>query len=292
MSGSDPMAVTVTPIFLRLALAVTFLWAGSTKIFWTMPLQGEPVAVLAQMGVPLTPARAAPAAAPVPAPSTPAPSVPLPPPDAKPTKAPAGKGAAAPTTQPGAARPVASATVATLPVLAQMSPNGAAGATFSAEQFSSPVEVRRLYGLALLVRGAANPPAREGGGAAMPLWPPRLATGSWPVVFAWGAAITELVGGALVLVGLFTRFWAFLLAGTMAAAMWLTEIGPAVQAGKAVLGFLPPYAATDVDRWSSPLWQFSLLMIGLAVVFSGAGALSVDRSVLGPAGGGGGGAKK
>jgi uncharacterized membrane protein YphA (DoxX/SURF4 family) len=287
MSTSDRLAAVMSPVFLRLALAVTFFWAGSTKIFFDMPVQGDRAAALAGMGLTLPAVKPAAAPATPATPSAPAPTQPLAPPDAQPGKAP-GKGApkagldAAPT-----GSTVARAGSPALPALAQVVPAAQTQPSNNGgEAGAGPVQVRRLYGLALLLQGAASTTNKDGK-AVMPLWPAKLAQGGWPLYFAWAAALTELLGAVFVLVGLFTRFWAFALGCTMLTAMWLTEIGPAVQSGAAVLGFLPGYAVTSVDQWRTPLWQFGLLMMSLALVFGGAGGASLDRNFLGSSGGGG-----
>ena len=51
-----------------------------------------------------------------------------------------------------------------------------------------------------------------------------------PPFIRWGAGLIELVGGALIAIGLFTRPTAFLLSGLMAAAYFM---------GHATKGFLP-----------------------------------------------------
>jgi putative oxidoreductase len=44
-----------------------------------------------------------------------------------------------------------------------------------------------------------------------------------PAFIVWGAGPIELVGGILVMVGLFTRWAAFLCSGLMAAAYWMAH---------------------------------------------------------------------
>lgn len=50
--------------------------------------------------------------------------------------------------------------------------------------------------------------------------PQRAGTPEW---ITWGAGSIELVAGALVMIGLFTRPAAFLASGTMAVAYWLAH---------------------------------------------------------------------
>jgi putative oxidoreductase len=75
----------------------------------------------------------------------------------------------------------------------------------------------------------------------------------------WIGGIVELIGGLLVLVGLFTRPVAFLLAGEMAVAYWMfhapRSLYPVLNGGDAAI-----------------LYCFVFLLL----VFTGPGALSVD----------------
>lgn len=52
---------------------------------------------------------------------------------------------------------------------------------------------------------------------------PGTAPGEAPAFVIWIAGPIELVGGALVMVGLFTRWAAFLCSGLMAAAYWMAH---------------------------------------------------------------------
>jgi putative oxidoreductase len=60
-----------------------------------------------------------------------------------------------------------------------------------------------------------------------------------PFSFFWVGGVLELVGGTLVLIGLFTRPVAFLLAGEMAVAYWMfhapKSFYPAVNMGDAAI---------------------------------------------------------
>ena len=85
----------------------------------------------------------------------------------------------------------------------------------------------------------------------------------------WIAGIMELVGGALLILGLFTRPVAFLLSGQMAVAYWMAHAPqsplPIVNKGEGAI-----------------LYCF----IFLYLVFAGAGAFSLDGAMRrgGPAG--------
>ncbi|MCA9271458.1 MAG: DoxX family protein [Phycisphaerales bacterium] len=146
------------------------------------------------------------------------------------------------------------------------------------------VEVKRVMRLALLIHHAANPGVNNEGQPLTSLWPDALAKGTLPVVFAWVAAILELVCGAAMLIGFFTRLASLPLAGTMLTAMWLTQIGPAIQSGNTLIGFLPTRMFDESPAgyvYATILWQFALLMSALAMFFIGPGALSIDRLIFG-----------
>jgi putative oxidoreductase len=78
---------------------------------------------------------------------------------------------------------------------------------------------------------------------------------------SWIAGVLELVGGALVLIGLFTRPVAFILAGEMAVAYWTAH---------APQSFFPVVNGGD----AAILFCFVFLYL----VFAGAGAWSVDAA--------------
>ena len=76
----------------------------------------------------------------------------------------------------------------------------------------------------------------------------------------WWAAVLEIVGGGLILVGLLTRPVAFLLSGQMAVAYWIAHapqnMFPALNGGDAAILFC---------------------FVFLYLVFAGPGRFSVDR---------------
>jgi uncharacterized membrane protein YphA (DoxX/SURF4 family) len=159
---------------------------------------------------------------------------------------------------------------------------GATGTPKAAD--SNELEVSNAYLLALSLKKAAVPVEAEGGGK-MQLWPDALAKGRLPVYAAYACVLTELLGGALVLLGAITRLCAFGLACTMLVAMWLTQFGPAIQSGKTVLGFLPAHADALRADWQPLMLQFSLFSAAMALVFLGCGCLGVDRVLFGKSGG-------
>ncbi|MFN0010301.1 MAG: DoxX family membrane protein [Phycisphaerales bacterium] len=310
MTTSERIAIAWTPLFLRLALAATFIWAGSIKVFFQMDVSGEKAAALTAMGLTL------PTAAPVSPPAQPSPAspdVPVPPPGSGaggldkplpvPDSAPAPKAdKPASKTKPPAIKPggaggpaartipmveVEAATDIATPAAARTVRTVAMRQDAAGGSVAPTVKVRRLYGLALMLQGAAKVPT-DAGKKQFALWPGTLATGKRPLVAAWAVALTELIAGSLVLIGLFTRLSALSLGACMTGALWLTEIGPAIQSGSAALGFLPNYDVADTKLWSTPLWQFGLLMSALALACAGAGVASIDRTLGGrPAKGGG-----
>ncbi len=79
-----------------------------------------------------------------------------------------------------------------------------------------------------------------------------------PLLFAWMAALSELIGGALIVVGLFTRYSAFFLAITMGVA-----------------GF--------IVHGSDPFGEKELALFyfvsSILLIFAGAGNYSLDRLI-------------
>ena len=81
-----------------------------------------------------------------------------------------------------------------------------------------------------------------------------------PFQMLWFAGVIELVGGALVLVGLFTRYAAFIMSGEMAFAYFI---------GHFPKGFWPVQNGGD----AAVLYCFVFLYL----VAAGAGPWSIDR---------------
>jgi putative oxidoreductase len=77
-----------------------------------------------------------------------------------------------------------------------------------------------------------------------------------PLVFAWLAALSELAGGLLLAAGLFTRYAAFFIFGTMTVAAFVAHAGD-------------PFAARELALlyWS----------VSLAFMLTGGGKFAVER---------------
>ncbi|MDX2149013.1 MAG: DoxX family protein [Planctomycetota bacterium] len=298
-SRSNRGAVHVAPLFLRLALGVTFIWAGLSKILPREDVDAQDAAILASMGVLNEAPAPEPASAPVAPPSSRAPEGTQgawllaawrthseTQPDAPPSSNPAGDPASPAPASPATDAPITPPATSIVPPTAlppTVPPSGTPLITPPASPATPAAggatqSVRRLHAsLSLTIYRAAFPAPRADGSSPIPLWPEAAAKGRWPAILAWSVAIGEVTLGAMVLVGLFTRLAAFGLAFIMLGAIWLTTVGPAIQSGDAVLGFLPANKPWDVRAWSVPLWQLALLMSSFSLLFAGSGALALDR---------------
>lgn len=185
----------------------------------------------------------------------------------------------APATTPPAATPP--------PAPVTSAPAVTTGPIKTAADFPNPEPVRRVYLLALGIHGAANPPALPAGPSGEPaatkmrLLPAEIGQGSRPVYMAFTIAAIEIIAGAMLLLGMLSRVWALAIAFVMMGAIWMTQIGPAMQSGDTFLGFLPNYPWGDPVKWKDLFWQLSLLASAMAVVFAGSGALAVDNAMFG-----------
>jgi uncharacterized membrane protein YphA (DoxX/SURF4 family) len=285
MRAKERIALAVPPLLLRLFLGVTLLWLGMAKIQGQTAVKGEDAAVLANLGV-IRPAGAQPGIVPAPppaatpAPGKPAEEKPLAPTEPLPPSKGSGSGGGG-----GGGNAAGEPFIDDEPeyqlVFAQSTAPPVTGPmTYHAEDFPEPVRVRALHSMTLSILRAADPRPRADATRPEPLLPTALAKGTWPVALAWTAAVIELAGGVMLLVGLFTRLWALGVVCVMAGAIWITHLGPAIQAGDARLGFLPNHDMFDMPAWAMLLWHFALLMTALALLFSGPGALSLDRAVF------------
>lgn len=271
MNHRQRLALGVAPLLLRIALAITFIWAGLGKVMTTVPVSGQRAATLANMGVSVPDAPVLP---------TPTQGAALPPTGGSEPMPADGFRTGPQSLAPGVPSGGGAGGEADDAAKAAPAPIAAPTPQYAAIDFPEPVEVRRVYMLALKIHASARPGTAEDGRELPAIWPARLAQDSTPRWLAWAVVLAELGGGIALLVGLLTRLSALAVAGVMIGAMWLDQIGPSVQLGQTVLGFLPDRPAFDTEAWRPLLWQFMLLMSALAVVFSGPGMLALDNLLL------------
>lgn len=315
----DSIALTLPSFFLRLVLGITFIWAGTGKLMGTMQVSGDDAARLANLGINLDTIEAAPAPIETdtdeliePLPQDP-PETTDPAPENPDTQDPdledpnlqnqaseiierlnnAVDNPPENTTPPPAEDPEQ-------PASDDPTESGTIGraitqgtrwtrvqnttADRSASDFPEPVECQRVYSIALMLSKAADPGLTPDSQPITPIMPAKLANRPWPKVLAWCAAITELVAGGFLILGLLTRLSALSTFFVMLVAMWMTQFGPAaLHTNDAILGFIP--RADDLfspAAYGQLLWQLALATMSLAVVFLGSGAIGLDRLFFSP----------
>ena len=249
MRFRDSLAINVSPILLRLVLAVTFIWAGYGKVFTEVPYTPEQIALIDSMVAGAGGDDSAeqsleviePESGEAPTEDDLTPEAPLPEPGDADQSAMLGGDAYR---------------------FVQVQDGGDGEAVVSTER-------KKVYFLAMMIQGSD-------------LMPTFATEGAWPKRLAWTAALTELLGGVFVLFGFLTRISAVGLAFTMLTALWMTAIGPVVVfGGPSFLGFLPALDGFAVEAWRGWLWQFALFGAAGSLLLSGPGALSADRVLLG-----------
>jgi putative oxidoreductase len=94
-----------------------------------------------------------------------------------------------------------------------------------------------------------------------------------PVLFAWAAALAELVGGLAIALGLFTRWAAAFAACTMFVAAFVRH-----RAASQLLSWLhvAPVSDETVRGWGNPELAAVYLIVCLSLVLLGAGRFSID----------------
>lgn len=102
-----------------------------------------------------------------------------------------------------------------------------------------------------------------------------------PAIWAWTVAVFELIGGSLVLVGLFTRLWT---GGLVLWSLALFLSTPTVaQAFSAI--WSPTDPAATLPR-AMAMSQLALLVLALGLTLTGAGKFSLDGFIFRGRGGG------
>lgn len=114
----------------------------------------------------------------------------------------------------------------------------------------APLTQRGLYTLTLLADRARIP---------------------FPVEIAWAVAGVQLVGGACVVLGLFSRVWGLLMSVILAALFVMTSL-PVIKAqGPFSLG---------AEQQNMVLAQLGLFVLALGAFLVGPGAMSLDRAIF------------
>lgn len=90
------------------------------------------------------------------------------------------------------------------------------------------------------------------------------------------AACTELVGGGLILVGLFSRVWGLGLAITMGTAFYVTSLPALLAAGNLFTGLFN----LPMDAFTGMFAQLGLFVLAFGVFLTGAGPISLDRALF------------
>ncbi|HWB18885.1 MAG TPA: DoxX family protein [Phycisphaerales bacterium] len=86
------------------------------------------------------------------------------------------------------------------------------------------------------------------------------------------AAVTELVGGALLLVGFLTRVWGLGLSISMGVAFYLVTMRT-----NNLFGTMPLDFAHDLAKFNTMFCQLGLFVLAFGLFLAGAGPLSLDR---------------
>jgi uncharacterized membrane protein YphA (DoxX/SURF4 family) len=102
-----------------------------------------------------------------------------------------------------------------------------------------------------------------------------------PEIWAWTATVFELIGGSLVLIGLFTRLW------TGGLVVWSLALFLSTPTVAAAFGAIwSPTDPTATLPRAMALSQLTLLVLALGLTLTGAGKLSLDGFIFRSRGGG------
>ena len=96
-----------------------------------------------------------------------------------------------------------------------------------------------------------------------------------PEIWAWTATVFELIGGSLVLIGLFTRLW------TGGLALWSLALFLSTPTVAAAFGAIwtPTDPAATLPR-AVAISQLALLVLAFGLTMTGAGKLSLDGFIF------------
>ena len=95
--------------------------------------------------------------------------------------------------------------------------------------------------------------------------------GTWSLIIGWAAAITQLLSGVLLVVGLFTRYAAFMVCVASGGAIYLIAFD------MHGMFFMNPFDwPLDSHRFLQLFSGLSIFTLALGVFFSGAGQIAID----------------
>ena len=97
-----------------------------------------------------------------------------------------------------------------------------------------------------------------------------------PIAFAWAAALSELVGGTAMALGLFTRWAAAFAAATMFVAAFVRH--HAVNQFLSWIG-IAPASEESFKAWGNPELATIFLLVCVAVALLGPGRFSIDAKL-------------
>lgn len=156
-----------------------------------------------------------------------------------------------PAANPGETVPVQPSTPSTAPTIIDPNPAPATTEPLPPGKYKA----QALHGITLMLDSNNFP---------YPVWQARL------------AAFTELIGGAMLLLGLFSRIWGLGLAIAMGVAFYLVSMKT-----NGIFTMDPRIFATEPMRSSTAFVQLSLFVLAFGVFLTGAGPLSLDRMLFG-----------
>lgn len=249
MSFSQHMATKFVPLMARLILAAAFIPAGWNKVWTNTTYTGEDATRLKEMGVGGPPS--VPTAS-IRSSSTALAAIRL-----------ASLNQDQPAETPAAAEEPQEQPSATPPPPVRPAPEPAKEPVTIVDPVrtgldSDVVEARALYRIALLVEGR---------------WPDLKPYSSY---LAWAAGFTELIGGALLLVGLFSRIWALGLAIAMVVAFLLTSLDPFLATG----WFGMMKSSDGILLFNRVFCQLGLFALAFGVFLTGPGPMSLDGAIF------------
>ena len=97
-----------------------------------------------------------------------------------------------------------------------------------------------------------------------------------PKIMTWLAAYTELVGGALLGLGLFSRIWGLGLTIAMGVAFYMVSVSM-----NGIFNQHPFTFAENITAFNAAYCQLGLGLLAFGIFLTGPGPLSLDRLLFG-----------